>query len=259
MGTAKKSDGRYVVGVGVENANEYNGSMAYRDIVIQLTEDGATEDSVNKLEYLRDYAEYHASIGEPIVPPNVSIWISVNGFSKAVEADDINVTESGFEIGGITYDGEAWDYSNAGQGGSGSGGVFWVTITETYIEQIQQEIYTPDKTAIEINDAYQSGAVVKARCIYVDGEESGSLFGADLSLARVETEEDDDGNIIEYTARFQGIDINLGDSSGATTNIDLANAEVYTNIEQDYNTASFETGTYRLLKSSGYIAVTDEP
>lgn len=164
-GYSKKSDGRYVVGVGVENANEYNGSMAYRDIVIQLTEDGATEDSVNKLEYLRDYAEYHASIGEPIVPPNVSIWISGNGFSKAVEADDINITDSGFEIGGITYNGEALDYSNAGQGsGGGSGGVFVVNKTEG-----ENSSYVLDKTAGELFNAVQSNTVIM-KYIVSDGD-----------------------------------------------------------------------------------------
>lgn len=121
MGTTQKSDGRYIVGKGISNANEYKGSMGYRDIVIQLTADGATEDSVAKLNYLKDYAVYHASQNEPIVPPNTQIWISGNGFSKAVEADDINISESEVSIGGIVYSDDAWDYSNAGQGGGGSG------------------------------------------------------------------------------------------------------------------------------------------
>lgn len=173
MGTAKKSDGRYVVGMGVENANEYNGSMAYRDIVIQLTEDGATADSVNKLEYLRDYAEYHASVGEPIVPPNVSIWISGNGFSKAVEADDINITEDGFAVGGITYDGEAWDYSNAGQSGGGSSGgteVFNVVFTASWNDQ-DQKVITASKTAAEILAAQQAGKYITANYRTIDFDE----------------------------------------------------------------------------------------
>lgn len=187
MGTAKKSDGRYMVGVGVENANEYNGSMAYRDIVIQLTEDGATADSVNKLEYLRDYAEYHASIGEPIVPPNVSIWISGNGFSKAVEADDINITDSGFEIGGITYDGEAWDYSNAGQGsGGGSGGVYMVNVTWDE----DTEGYVSDKTREEIVAAHEQGSRIVA---FVDG------YGY-WPLTSMEITYDDDDN--EYLVPY---------------------------------------------------------
>ena len=123
MGTTQKSDGRYVVGKGISNANEYKGSMGYRDIVIQLTADGATEDSVAKLNYLKDYAVYHASQNEPIVPPNTQIWISGNGFSKAIEADDIDISESGVSIGGIVYSDGAWDYSNAGQGGGGGGGL----------------------------------------------------------------------------------------------------------------------------------------
>lgn len=231
MGTAKKSDGRYVVGVGVENANEYNGSMAYRDIVIQLTEDGATEDSVNKLEYLRDYAEYHASIGEPIVPHNVSIWISGNGFSKAVEADDINVTESGFEIGGITYDGESWDYSNAGQGsGSGSGGVFWVTIVEENSE------FTSDKTAIEIYNAYQAGANVMAHCVHMEDDIQIDQNPAYLSLSKVEYEMDEGE---EYcTAYFNAVEV---DTSSVPPVMNYAKAYISSDPE-----VSYQSGAYTL-------------
>lgn len=119
MGTTQKPDGRYVVGKGIENANNYDGSMGYRDIVIQLTESGATEDSVKKLEYLRDYAEYHSEFGEPIVPPNVQVWISGSGYSKVVEADDIEIGEDSYTICGIVYTDGAWDYTNAGQGSGG--------------------------------------------------------------------------------------------------------------------------------------------
>lgn len=117
MGIAKKTDGRYVVGVGVENANEYKGSASYRDIYIQLTSSGATEQSEEYLNYLKDYAVYANSLGEPIMPPSVNVWISNNGVTTAVEADDVSIDGENYTICGIKWNGSAWDYSDAGKGG----------------------------------------------------------------------------------------------------------------------------------------------
>ena len=121
MGIAKKTDGRYVVGLGVSDANDYKGSASYRDIYIQLTADGATEESVEYLTYLKDYAIYHNGLGEPIMPPSVNVWISNNGVTTAVEADDLKIEDGDFTICGITYSDGTWDYSNAGTGGGGGG------------------------------------------------------------------------------------------------------------------------------------------
>lgn len=120
MGIAKKTDGRYVVGMGVTDANDYKGSASYRDIYIQLTADGATEESVEYLTYLKDYATYHSELGEPIMPPSVNVWISNNGVTTAVEADDLALDGDNFTICGIVWDGSSWDYSNAGKGGGSS-------------------------------------------------------------------------------------------------------------------------------------------
>ncbi len=122
MGLTKTSDGRYLVGQGIEDANDYLGSQGYRDIFIQLTADGATPDSVKKLEYLRDYAIYHSGLGEPVMPPSVQVWISNNGTTTAVEADDVSYTDGTYTICGIKYANGAWDYSEAGQGKGGGGG-----------------------------------------------------------------------------------------------------------------------------------------
>lgn len=122
MGIAKKTDGRYIVGIGVTDANDYKGSAAYRDIFIQLTESGASDKSLDYLNYLKDYAIYHNSLGEPIMPPSVNVWISNHGVTTAVEADDLSLDGSNYTIGGIKWDGSAWDYTNAGQEGGGGGG-----------------------------------------------------------------------------------------------------------------------------------------
>lgn len=121
MGVKKENDGRYSVGMGVQNGNEYKGSQGWRDIFIQLTADGATEDSIEKLEFLRDYAIYHSGEGNPVMPPSVNVWISNNGTTTAVEADDIAYTDGVYTICGIKCSGDSWDFSNAGQGGGGGG------------------------------------------------------------------------------------------------------------------------------------------
>lgn len=120
MGLNKKRDGRYVVGIGIENGNEYKGSAGYRDMVIQYTADGATDKSMEYLEYLRDYALYHSEQGNPVVPPNVSVWLSTANTMKAVEADDVSVDGSNFSIGAISWDGSNWTFGEPTSGGSGS-------------------------------------------------------------------------------------------------------------------------------------------
>jgi hypothetical protein len=121
MGLAKKTDGRYVVGKGIDDANDYKGSAAWRDMVIQLTESGATEKSEEYLNYLKDYALNANSLGEPIMPPSVDVWISNHGTTTAVEADDVAIDGANYTICGIKWDGSAWDYTNAGQGSGGGG------------------------------------------------------------------------------------------------------------------------------------------
>ena len=121
MGVNKKTDGRYIVGMGAPNENEYRGSQGWRDIFIQLTENGATPDSEEKLAFLRDYAIYHNGEGNAIMPPSVSVWVSNNGVTSAVEADDISLDGDSYTICGIKWDGSSWDYSNAGQSSGGGG------------------------------------------------------------------------------------------------------------------------------------------
>lgn len=127
MGIAKKTDGRYVVGVGVTDANDYKGSASYRDIYIQLTASGATAKSEEYLTFLKDYGFHANSLGEPIMPPSVNVWISNNGVTTAVEADDLSLDGDNYTICGIVWNGSSWDYSNAGQGHGGGGGLPEVT------------------------------------------------------------------------------------------------------------------------------------
>lgn len=121
MGVNKKTDGRYIVGMGAPNENEYKGSMGWRDIFIQLTENGATPDSEEKLAFLRDYAIYNNGEGNAIMPPSVSVWVSNNGVTSAVNADDITLEDGTYTICGIKWDGSSWDYTNAGQSSGGGG------------------------------------------------------------------------------------------------------------------------------------------
>lgn len=121
MGIAKKTDGRYLVGIGVDSVNDYKGSAAYRDIYIQLTSSGATAKSEEYLTFLKDYGFHANASGEPIMPPSVNVWISNNGVTTAVEADDVSIDGNNYTICGIKWDGSAWDYTNAGQGSGGGG------------------------------------------------------------------------------------------------------------------------------------------
>ena len=110
-------DGRQVVG-SVESGNDYHGFNGKRDIIIQLTADGATADGLNALEYLKAYAVEQNKQNNPIFPNGTRVWISANGYTKAVEADDIVIDGENITIGGIAWNGEAWDFTNAGQTGS---------------------------------------------------------------------------------------------------------------------------------------------
>lgn len=108
-------DGRVIIGTGVSDGNDYHGYNGKRDIVIQLTEDGATDDGLNALEYLKSYAENAKAENKPIFPDGTRVFISANGYTKAVEADDVVIDGDNITIGGIVWNGSAWDYSGAGQ------------------------------------------------------------------------------------------------------------------------------------------------
>lgn len=112
-------DGRQVVG-SVESGNDYHGFNGKRDIIIQLTADGATTDGLNALEYLKAYAIEQNKQNKPIFPNGTRVFISANGYTKAVEADDIVIDGDNITIGGIAWNGEAWDFTNAGQTGGGA-------------------------------------------------------------------------------------------------------------------------------------------
>lgn len=119
MGVFKTADGRTLVGIGQQDGNEYSGFNGWRDCVIQLTASGATENSVKYLNAIKDYAIAHNAKGESIMPPNLSIWISNNGATTAVQADDIAVDGANVTICGIKWNGTVWDYTDAGKGGGG--------------------------------------------------------------------------------------------------------------------------------------------
>ena len=178
-------DGRQVVG-SVESGNDYHGFNGKRDIIIQLTADGATADGLNALEYLKAYAVEQNKQGNPIFPNGTRVWISANGYTKAVEADDVAIDGSNITIGGIVWNGSAWDYSKAGETGSGlpeitaadngkvltaNSGVwvaqepigkpFIVTLTPTAADYSG----TMDKTVAEINAAYEAGRKIVFRIL----------------------------------------------------------------------------------------------
>jgi hypothetical protein len=146
------ADGRQIVGA-AQAGNEYKGYAGRREIVIQLTETGATQDSLDALEFLKSYAVYNNSVGKPIFPASTNVFISNNGVTKAVEADEVTVDGASVNIGGCVWNGTAWDFTNAGQsggGGSSGGGVLVV----------HDEEDTLDKTWQEIHDAFVSGGCV---------------------------------------------------------------------------------------------------
>ena len=121
MGITRKPSGRFIVGLGASDLNEYKEVGALKDLFIQLTSDGCTDESQNYLNYLADYAEYHSGLGEPIMPPGVNVWLSNNGTTTAVEADDLSLEDGTYTICGITCTDGEWDFSNAGQQGGGGG------------------------------------------------------------------------------------------------------------------------------------------
>lgn len=141
MAQYQTSDGRWIVG-NVQGESDYHGFLGWRDCVIQLTASGATPDSVNYLNAFRDYAFTHKALNESIMPPSVNVWISNNGVTSAVQADDLSVDGNTFTIGGIKWTGSAWDYSNAGQGGgSGGGGALVVHDVSGTLDKTWQEIH----------------------------------------------------------------------------------------------------------------------
>lgn len=120
MGNKHTADGRWIVGNG-NSGDDYKGFLHWRECYICLTESGATEESVDYLNALKDYALAHYSLGEPIMPPSMTVWVVANGKATAVQADDVKVEDGDYTICGITFSDGAWDYSNAGQGQGGGG------------------------------------------------------------------------------------------------------------------------------------------
>ena len=169
------ADGRQIVGA-AQAGNEYKGYATKRDITIQLTANGATQDSLDALEYLKAYALYANSVGKSVFPPTTNIYISNNGTTKTVEADDITVDGQNVSIGGCVWNGTAWDFTNAGQsggGGSSGGGVLVVHIDEEYT--------TLDKTWQEIHDALAHG--IPCVTVYTDDDdvEQGQIVSVSAS------------------------------------------------------------------------------
>lgn len=161
MSVFQTADGRWIVG-GERSGSEYKGFLGWRDCVIQLTESGATERSIDYLNAFRDYALEHSKLGEPIMPPSVQIWISNNGATSAVQADDMSVDGNDFTICGIKWNGTSWDYSGAGQGsgGGGEGGGSGEGSLIVNITPVSGTEARADKTWGEIQTAFDSGRPV---------------------------------------------------------------------------------------------------
>lgn len=195
MGNKHTADGRWIVGNG-NSGDDYKGFLHWRECYICLTEDGATEDSVNYLNALKDYAIAHYALGEPIMPPSMTVWVVANGKATAVQADDVKVEDGDYTICGITYSDGAWDYSNAGQGqgggglpdyseasegdvlsidsngdpawtppSGGGGGAFYVTITALPNPETGDTSIISDKTYAEIDAAMTAGTPVIAKMV----------------------------------------------------------------------------------------------
>lgn len=155
MGVNKTPDGRVNVGLGYSDLNQYKGYAGRREIVIQLTATGATQDSLDALEFLKSYAVYRNSVGEPIFPASTNVFISNNGVTKAVEADEVTVDGANVNIGGCVWNGTAWDFTNAGQGGGGSSGGALVKIPIT----MSDDSAVLGKTGQEIIDYLAEGLI----------------------------------------------------------------------------------------------------
>ncbi len=156
------SDGRQIVGA-AQAGNEYKGYAGRREIVIQLTATGATQDSLDALEFLKSYAVYQNSVGKPIFPASTNVFISNNGVTKAVEADEVTVDGANVNIGGCVWNGTAWDFTNAGQsggGGSSGGGVLVVNVEP---DGANNDVC--DKTAAEMYAAAQSGVIILRKAV----------------------------------------------------------------------------------------------
>ena len=138
MGNKHTADGRWIVGNG-NSGDDYKGFLHWRECYICLTENGATEESVNYLNALKEYALAHYALGESIMPPSMTVWVVANGKATAVQADDVKVEDGDYTICGITYSDGAWDYSNAGQGGGGDPGY---TVEETKQTVIAEQTIT---------------------------------------------------------------------------------------------------------------------
>ena len=114
MGVTKRPSGVNIIGLGAEDLNEFKPVDQLKDLYIQLTADGATEESMDYLAYLKSYAEHNQSIGLPIMPNGVNVWISNNGKTSAVEADDLSLEDGVYTICGIKCTNGTWDFSDAG-------------------------------------------------------------------------------------------------------------------------------------------------
>lgn len=172
MGLTKKSDGRYVVGKGIADGNEYKGSAAWRDMVIQYSGDGATEKSLEYLTFLKDYALYHSAQGNPVIPPNVQIWMSTANTMKAVEADDITVDGETVKIGACTWDGSDWSFAEPTPGGGGMK-VYSAEfdVTHATSSMVPLLLYDDNENPVDISSI--SGA-----CYITTGQESYPGYGA---------------------------------------------------------------------------------
>lgn len=119
---------------------------------------------------------------------------------------------------------------NVVEGGSGSGGVFWVTIVEENSE------FTSDKTAIEIYNAYQAGANVMAHCVYMEDDIQLDQIPAFLSLSGVYYEMDEGEEY--YTVYFNAVEV---DTSSVPPVMNYAKAYISSDPE-----VSYQSGTYTL-------------
>jgi hypothetical protein len=167
MGIKKNADASYNLGLGVSDANDYKGFAGQNEITIQLTADGATDKSMDALNYLKTFAINQAAAGLPI-KPSASVSISANGYTKALEADDFEITETGVKIGGIEYTAstDSWDFTNAlvpsGGGGGGGSDAFEVNFTVEYDQQTESYTATSDKTYSEISTAFTANKNIYA-------------------------------------------------------------------------------------------------